>query len=561
MNHLEGDASLKTEVLVIGSGPIGCTFARFLVGEGRRVLMVDAGPQYSARPGAHLKNAFAYQRDVDRFAPIIQSMLHPLSVPARSEGRTTLDPIVFRPRRTIRSAQNPHQRPKMNLDAAAASYAVGGMFIHWTNNTPRHHPTLERIPFIGGREWNALYSLAESILKTNRDVFRPITHEGGKVSGQSIRHTVVKEVVQAHYGDRLPPDGGVQEMPVAGQRRTDNDEFVDFTGCDTILSPLIDEPGKYSEEQFCILPEHRVKKLFTNGRRVEGALVHDLIHGKEIRIQADLVVVAAGSILTPQILWNSEIRPPALGRYLTEHPLAFTQIVLSDEIVTGITRDLRFADLVAQVEDQDPVPIPMHDPPPSLMIPVCEGRPWHCQIQRDSFSYGALPADIDSRLVVDLRWFGMVDPAERNRVEFEQDLNDTFGMPKPTFKFSLGRGDRKRAHEMMKDMVGVAAALGGFLPGSEPRFMPPGLALHFQGTYRMGEQDDGRHVADPYSRVFGWENLYLGGNGLIPTSTASNPTLTSMALAIRAASSIVGHPLTGEASVATAAASGEAPAA
>lgn len=87
---------INCDVLIVGSGPLGATFARQLIdGGGENILMVDAGAKLSERPGWHLKNSFLYQRNVNDFTGVISGHLHTLSVPSNKSSVPTLDPGAF----------------------------------------------------------------------------------------------------------------------------------------------------------------------------------------------------------------------------------------------------------------------------------------------------------------------------------------------------------------------------------------------------------------------------------------------------------------------------------
>ncbi|MEV3972850.1 pyranose oxidase [Streptomyces sp. NPDC050698] len=557
------------DALIIGSGPVGCTFARKLVEAGKHVLMIDAGAQLSRRYGEHLKNSYLFQKNIDLFVSVIKGHLLPLSTATNKEPELTLDPSAFSydPDKyagfSMRN-QNPEQKKHVNLPAAAATYAVGGMATHWTCAVPRFHPRVERRN--GGEEYpiddkkmDGLYDEAENLLGRQTGVF-----------ASSARHLLVKQVLRK-AGQEFTD---VAELPLAVSDRADSEHTsaVTWSAADTVLGDLAEPEHRPAAGSFTLLPEHQCVRLEITGagrrQKVEYAVVRNLRDVREeLHLRARTYVVACGAVPTPQLLFNSGVTLPALGRYMTEQPMSFCQVVLQQEHMDNIESVLRAtsgtdddqaallaADRIAAYraaqlkrlhsgdKTADPVPIPPSERDPNLALLVTDERPWHCQIHRDAFTYGAVPPNIDPRLIVDLRWFGISRPRPENRITFSRKIRDTFDLPQPTFHFRLDQNERKESDRMNEHMLRTAAALGGFMPGSEPVFLTPGLPLHIAGTTRMGTSELDS-VVDEYSKVWNIDNLYLGGNGLHPFGNATNPTLTSVAMAVHAANTILsGHP-------------------
>ncbi|MDF2492358.1 MAG: choline dehydrogenase [Microbacterium sp.] len=124
-------------------------------------------------------------------------------------------------------------------------------------------------------------------------------------------------------------------------------------------------------------------------------------------------------------------------------------------------------------------------------------------------------------------------PRVEDGVRFDDDELDYRGMPNMTIEYALTEVEDAEIAAATERLRRAGGALGTFI--ADPRLLPNGSSLHYMGTMRAGAADDGTSVADPYSRVWGIDNLVVGGNALIPTANTMNPTLMSTALAVRGA--------------------------
>jgi pyranose oxidase len=370
---------------------------------------------------------------------MVSASLIPISVVPAEGNIPNLDPSAYWERQSVRNNINPGQNPLKNLPSGMVSYAVGGMGNHWTCAVPRLHPTLERWNFISHEEWDRLYEISERDFITHTNVFE-----------NSIRNRVIKNELQKHYQGKLSDEYPIQNLPVSAYRRMDDPRFVHWGASADILRPILMEES-YTKKEFEVKAQHLAQSLYTDkGGKIKYAKVLNLAQRQEVHIYANEFIIAAGAIMTPQILWNSDIRPRALGRYLNDQPLVFTQIVLSKSIVEQMRHEDDYdACMKRDRFDEDRLPIPMYDPDPALWIPVQEGRPWHAQIHKDAFNYGRLADNVDDRLIVDFRWFGMTEPLYENCVKFESNISNIHGMPQPTFEYIIPDDAADRAHKMM----------------------------------------------------------------------------------------------------------------
>ncbi|MEV0597792.1 GMC oxidoreductase [Streptomyces sp. NPDC050315] len=487
------DFPAHVDVAVVGSGPCGAAYARIL-SEQRPDLDLatfETGPLLADPPGLHVKNI---TDDAERRRAQLRSQG---PSPAPADGR------LARPGTFLLADgyQNPGED---GLPNAAMSSNVGGMGAHWTAACPRPGDS-ERIPFVPGLD--ELLTEAEGLLGVDAHAFddAPFAAE--------VRKRLAAALDAGRRDDRR-----VQPMPLAVRRHGDG--RVTWSGADVVFGEETRANPRHT-----LFPEALVTRVLVEEGRAAGVVVRDLGDGSEHRIRADRVVVAADALRTPQLLWASGIRPPALGRYLNDQH----QIVYAVRL-----RDVRIPSAGPGTGSGHGPDITRHSG--VSWVPYTDDEPFHGQVMQLDASPVALTGDEAPApgSIVGLGWFCPKDLRPDDRVAFDDTRQDAYGMPAMRIHYRLTDLDRARLDRARTAVQRAAEALGDPLDDT-PRTLALGASLHYQGTVRMGTDNDGTSVCDSACEVWEVPGLHVAGNGVIPTATACNPTLTSVALAIAGA--------------------------
>jgi choline dehydrogenase-like flavoprotein len=258
----------------------------------------------------------------------------------------------------------------------------------------------------------------------------------------------------------------------------------------------------------------------------EARGVEFTVDGERRRVDAGTVVVAAGTLNTPQLLLRSGLPESAssrlVGRHLGFHPARLV-FGLFDEpqdahMVYPIT-----AHAMAHQHDEDGGFVieatTIMDPIGFATTVEDEGGPlWGESLVETLRAFR--------------RWIGvlvMVNDDNNGRVGLDENGDETFAAD-----FSATELERMDgAFAFTREVLRTAGA-------SQLRWTGP-VTTHVQGTCRMGS-DPERSVVDPDGQSWDVRRLYVGDGSLIPRTLSVNPSLTIMALASRLAEHLHADP-------------------
>lgn len=299
----------SADVIIIGSGPAGATYARILSEErpDLRILQFDAGAVITDPPGAHVKNLLD---DAARAAA--QRLSEGPNPSTTHESTDTLDGYASDAARIVRAGtylleEGYQHGDGVGLPALAFSTNVGGMGAHWTCACPRPGES-ERVDFLP--DFDELLATAERLLGVSSEI----------MADAPMARLVRKRLSEEMDSRRTRP---VAPMPLAV--RIEDDGRLWWSGSDVVFGDQT-----RSNPNHRLVPRTLITAVRTEEQRVIGVTARDLQAGEVYEVDAPTVVVAADALRTPQLLWASGIRQPALGRYLNDQPQVVHAVKLRD---------------------------------------------------------------------------------------------------------------------------------------------------------------------------------------------------------------------------------------
>jgi choline dehydrogenase-like flavoprotein len=319
-----------------------------------------------------------------------------------------------------------------------------------------------------------------------------------------------------------------------------------MTGCDvsalfssaTAMIPKAQATGNFTLRQNALARE----VLVDDEGKARAVSFIDTLTGKEEQVRAKIVVLCAATVESARLLLNS--RSP-------KHPngLANSQDVVgryvSGHVGNGVhayIKELEGAKPTNQDGATDHVFIPRYN---HLFPKKNYTGGWDVQVNFASYmfpeqalslpGYGAEFKSQVRRMQPGFLFFGIfgkVMARRENRVTVDPHRVDAHGIPIPVMHFRFGENDVALWRDSNRSLGEICANVKSQM-FSDMGERPSGFASHEVGTIRMGKNPK-TSVLNSYCQAHEVKNLFVTDGSCFTTSSEKNPTLTIMALSLRA---------------------------
>jgi choline dehydrogenase-like flavoprotein len=422
-------------------------------------------------------------------------------------------------------------------------YGVGGSTLHWVGAAPRFSASDFKMRSAYGVMVDWPLSL-EQLLPYYRRAEQTLGVAGAPVGdgangngGPGLpgartlpphRLSPIDRAVAPHLAPFRPLPQARPSRPLQGRPACCGSATCELCPVDARFSPLnglravLEHPGLRLHQQTVAA---RLRAA-PDGRRIE-AIEAIGPNGERVLVRAARHVLAASGFENPAVLLRSDLRRPAVGRYLFDHGHTTLTVRLrrdlspghGDSLSTGLSEAFREGPFRAR---RSAAILSPFNPGASLAPLVIAEVTEHEEGKR--VRSGAL-AEWRRTLPLDMLTEDV--PQARRRVTLAAN-RDAFGLPLNSIAYP---GPTRYE---LAGVEHVAVALRRRLAALGVRSLeaaPGPRGGHLLGTCRMGSGREA--VVDAEMRHLDFDNLFVAGGSAFPTYSPVHPTLTIAALALR----------------------------
>jgi choline dehydrogenase-like flavoprotein len=502
------------DVLIIGSGASGGMVAHVLAQKGVKCLMLDAGP------------AIDFERD--------KTLKAVYDLPYRGFGRPGRFPHVtqaseFDANLWADEKQNPYTYDPNDPYYWVRIRLIGGKTLKWGRASWRlsnyEFKCKDHDGF--GENWPIEYKDVASYYDRAEPMF--------KVSGRKEGLPQLPDGIFLEDGshdspavERFNASAKRMHIPTTKPRRA--------TGALASSVNLL-LPAALASGNLKLVPNAVVREITTdrNTGLANGASFIDRVSKREYHVKARVVVVGASCLESTRLLLNSNLANSSgvLGHYLFDQ-------TYTKEIIEGVVPEARGGKArgltggggyVVRFRNLDKreknflrgYSFDFHTggTPPAKCLPL-----YGAALQKELGDLAGAGFNMTC--------MGEVLPRYENFVRINKDVKDEWGIPALHIRHKYTDNE----HAMVRDAMNVAEELchgAGFqVIAKHSQMVPPGESIHELGSCRMGA-DPKTSVLNKHNQSHDVKNLFVVDGSSFVSGGVQNPTLTILALSMRAA--------------------------